>query len=88
MKLPDMFNFSRQTPDIHKYDRPISNITKLNKFLEYAARAYTNKHVLPTINSSEAVRVTFGVSLVRIVDLYEKEQSITTTLWKRHVSYT
>ncbi len=70
-----LYDFPRQTPEIHAYDGPISNSTKLNKFLEYAARTYRNKHVLPVIKSSEAVRIKFGVSLYQIVNLDEKSKA-------------
>ncbi len=71
----NLYDFPRPTPEIDEYDGPKSNVTKLNGFLEYAARTYTNKHVLPVINSSEAVRVKFHVSLHRIVDLDEKSKA-------------
>lgn len=41
----------------------------------------------PVINSNSTVLVSFGVSLIQILDLDEKNQMLTTLVWKEYVSY-
>ncbi|KAI6210764.1 Nicotinic acetylcholine receptor alpha subunit 8 [Aphelenchoides besseyi] len=42
---------------------------------------YYNKNVRPVKNTSEALRVKFGASLIRIIDVDEINQVLTTNLW-------
>ncbi|XP_064620603.1 neuronal acetylcholine receptor subunit alpha-9-like [Lineus longissimus] len=42
------------------------------------------KNVRPVQNSSEVTKVTFSVSLVKLADLNEKDQILTTNVWIRH----
>ena len=40
----------------------------------------------PVFNTSETVRVTYGLALIQILDLDEKNQVLTTNVWSRYVS--
>ena len=40
----------------------------------------------PVYNTSETVRVNYGLGLVQILDLDEKNQVLTTNVWCRYVS--
>ncbi|KAK0408386.1 hypothetical protein QR680_003923 [Steinernema hermaphroditum] len=42
---------------------------------------YYNKNVRPVKNASEAVQVKFGASIIRIIDVDEVNQVLTTNLW-------
>uniref|UniRef100_A0A7E4ZW14 Neur_chan_LBD domain-containing protein n=1 Tax=Panagrellus redivivus TaxID=6233 RepID=A0A7E4ZW14_PANRE len=42
---------------------------------------YYNKNVRPVVNTSEALKVKFGASLIRIIDVDEVNQVLTTNLW-------
>ncbi|PAV71679.1 hypothetical protein WR25_27045 [Diploscapter pachys] len=42
---------------------------------------YYNKNVRPVKNASDAVRVKFGASLIRLIDIDEVNQILTTNLW-------
>uniref|UniRef100_A0AC34F3F2 Uncharacterized protein n=1 Tax=Panagrolaimus sp. ES5 TaxID=591445 RepID=A0AC34F3F2_9BILA len=42
---------------------------------------YYNKNVRPVVNSSQALKVKFGASLIRIIDVDEVNQVLTTNLW-------
>lgn len=41
----------------------------------------------PVFNTSETVRVSYGLALIQILDLDEKNQVLTTNVWCRYVSY-
>jgi nicotinic acetylcholine receptor len=43
--------------------------------------AYYNKLERPVANESEAVVLTFGLTLQQIIDVNEKEQILTTNVW-------
>ena len=40
----------------------------------------------PVYNTSETVRVNYGLALIQILDLDEKNQVLTTNVWSRYVS--
>jgi Neurotransmitter-gated ion-channel ligand binding domain len=40
----------------------------------------------PVFNHSQTIRVKYGISLVQILDLNEKDQVLTTNVWNRYVS--
>ena len=40
----------------------------------------------PVYNTSETVLVSYGLALVQILDLDEKNQVLTTNIWNRYVS--
>lgn len=40
----------------------------------------------PVFNTSETVRVSYGLALIQILDLDEKNQVLTTNVWSRYVS--
>ena len=40
----------------------------------------------PVYNTSETVRVSYGLALIQILDLDEKNQVLTTNVWSRYVS--
>ncbi|RCN32674.1 Neurotransmitter-gated ion-channel ligand binding domain protein [Ancylostoma caninum] len=42
---------------------------------------YYNKNVRPVKNASESIKVKFGASLIRIIDVDEVNQVLTTNLW-------
>ncbi len=42
----------------------------------------------PVYNTSETVRVNYGLALIQILDLDEKNQVLTTNVWSRYVSTT
>ena len=42
----------------------------------------------PVYNTSETVRVSYGLALIQILDLDEKNQVLTTNVWSRYVSST
>uniref|UniRef100_A0A914PXR1 Uncharacterized protein n=3 Tax=Panagrolaimus TaxID=55784 RepID=A0A914PXR1_9BILA len=42
---------------------------------------FYNKNVRPVVNSSQALKVKFGASLIRIIDVDEVNQVLTTNLW-------
>ena len=42
----------------------------------------------PVYNTSETVRVNYGLALIQILDLDEKNQVLTTNVWSRYVSIT
>jgi hypothetical protein len=40
----------------------------------------------PVFNTSTTIRVNFGLALIQILDLDEKNQVLTTNVWSRYVS--
>ena len=40
----------------------------------------------PVFNTSETVHVSYGLALIQILDLDEKNQVLTTNVWSRYVS--
>jgi Neurotransmitter-gated ion-channel ligand binding domain len=42
----------------------------------------------PVYNTSETVSVQYGIGLIQILDLNEKDQILTTNVWCRYVSIT
>jgi len=40
----------------------------------------------PVINTSETINVSYGIGLIQILDLDEKNQILTTNVWCRYVS--
>jgi len=42
----------------------------------------------PVYNTSETISVQYGIGLIQILDLNEKDQILTTNVWCRYVSYT
>jgi len=42
----------------------------------------------PVLNQSQTIRVNYGLALIQILDLDEKNQVLTTNVWSRYVSYT
>ncbi|GMS93905.1 hypothetical protein PENTCL1PPCAC_16080, partial [Pristionchus entomophagus] len=48
---------------------------------------YYNKNVRPVKNATEAVKVKFAASLIRLIDVDEVNQVLTTFLWLEMVHY-
>lgn len=40
----------------------------------------------PVFNTSETIKVYYGLALIQILDLDEKNQVLTTNVWSRYVS--
>jgi len=40
----------------------------------------------PVLNQSQTIRVNYGLALIQILDLDEKNQVLTTNVWSRYVS--
>ena len=40
----------------------------------------------PVLNHSQMIRVKYGLSLIQILDLNEKDQVLTTNVWSKYVS--
>jgi len=40
----------------------------------------------PVLNQSETIHVNYGLALIQILDLDEKNQVLTTNVWSRYVS--
>ena len=40
----------------------------------------------PVVNQSETINVSYGIGLIQIIDLDEKNQILTTNVWCRYVS--
>jgi len=41
----------------------------------------------PVFNQSETIKVSYGLSLIQILEMDEKNQVLTTNVWSRYVSY-
>ena len=41
----------------------------------------------PVYNTSQTIEVRYGLALIQILDLDEKNQVLTTNCWSRYVSY-
>jgi hypothetical protein len=41
----------------------------------------------PVYNTSEVIQVNYGLALVQILDLEERDQVLTTNVWCRYVSH-
>lgn len=41
----------------------------------------------PVQNTSDTISVTYGLALIQLLDLDEKNQILTTNCWSRYVSY-
>lgn len=54
----------------------------LDRYAQY------NKHMKrPLTNSSASLKIKFGIFLIQILDFHEKDQLLTTLVWKAYVSY-
>ena len=60
------------------------------RLIKHLLSAYERVGVVgrPVLNQSETIRVNYGLALIQILDLDEKNQVLTTNVWSRYVSST
>lgn len=58
------------------------------RLIKYLLENYERVGIVgrPVYNTSETVRVNYGLALIQILDLDEKNQVLTTNVWSRYVS--
>ena len=58
------------------------------RLIKYLLENYERVGIVgrPVFNTSETVRVSYGLALIQILDLDEKNQVLTTNVWSRYVS--
>ncbi|GMT02447.1 hypothetical protein PENTCL1PPCAC_24621, partial [Pristionchus entomophagus] len=62
----------------------LSDVALANRFADQLYEDllyYYNKNVRPVKNATEAVKVKFAASLIRLIDVDEVNQVLTTNLW-------
>jgi len=60
------------------------------RLIKYLLNNYETVGVVgrPVLNQSQTIRVNYGLALIQILDLDEKNQVLTTNVWSRYVSCT
>ncbi|KAK6763213.1 hypothetical protein RB195_023794 [Necator americanus] len=69
---------------IHGFSVLVFYVVESNRYAEQLYEDllyYYNKNVRPVKNASESIKVKFGASLIRIIDVDEVNQVLTTNLW-------
>jgi len=58
------------------------------RLIKYLLRNYEKVGVVgrPVLNQSQTIHVNYGLALIQILDLDEKNQVLTTNVWSRYVS--
>ena len=58
------------------------------RLIKFLLKNYENVGVVgrPVLNHSETIKVYYGLSLIQILDLDEKNQVLQTNVWSRYVS--
>ena len=58
------------------------------RLIKYLLDNYETVGVIgrPVFNTSETIKVNYGLALIQILDLDEKNQVLTTNVWSRYVS--
>jgi len=58
------------------------------RLIKYLLRNYEKVGVVgrPVFNQSDTIKVKYGLSLIQILEMDEKNQVLTTNVWSRYVS--
>ena len=80
-------NLSLKTCDV-SISSENAEISAEKRLIKQLLRNYEHVGVVgrPVINTWETINVSYGIGLIQIIDLDEKNQILTTNVWCRYVS--
>jgi len=66
----------------------MTNVSAEKQLIKQLLKNYETVGVVgrPVLNQSDTIVVKYGLSLIQILDLNEKDQVLTTNVWSRYVS--
>lgn len=67
----------------------MANVSDEKRLIQHLLTNYDKIGVVgrPVLNQSDTIVVKYGISLIQILDLNEKDQVLTTNVWSRYVSH-
>lgn len=72
---------------VHGDDDDATILSDEKRLIKYLLDQYETFGVIgrPVVNTSQTIRVQYGLALIQILDVDEKNQVLTTNVWNRYV---